>query len=308
MQKDQRKTDFWIANKSQQNKAAPGKYNVPIMSGRKDYYRGPASFGSTENRFDRKVVSEKKTPPGPGDYEVEPLSIVSHNRKNTYNSVFNSKVDNSRQCINHSSSNTSLNRINARTANSSHIDNSNFKEGINFQKASKRKQSNPSFGGYHERFSNTYQFDTTSKTSTELGSLVLNSPVNKHKKNAMKLRTGLVSQIKTSPSIPYKKYNPESSPGPGKYHATDDRTKFLSAKNDGKALSQSRVLSPMKYSPNLDLLHRRAPVPHINEHKTSAPNNSGSLNKYIEVFMHDVVDSTSNAKKSVAKILETINK
>ena len=93
MQKDQRKTDFWISQDAAKSKAAPGKYNVPIMSGRKDHYHGPAAFGSTEGRFDRKVVKPKKLPPGPGDYEVDPLHLVSNNLKNTYNSVFNSKVE-----------------------------------------------------------------------------------------------------------------------------------------------------------------------------------------------------------------------
>lgn len=72
MQKDQRNTDFWV-NKSKKSKADPGKYDVPIMSARKDHYYGSASFGSTENRFDRKVVKEKKLPPGPGDYNIDSL-------------------------------------------------------------------------------------------------------------------------------------------------------------------------------------------------------------------------------------------
>jgi hypothetical protein len=46
---------------------------VPIMTTRKDHYYGPASFGSTENRFDRKVVTEKKLPPGPGDYDIDSI-------------------------------------------------------------------------------------------------------------------------------------------------------------------------------------------------------------------------------------------
>ena len=50
MQKDLRKTDFWISNNLKQSKAAPGKYEIPIMSGRKDHYHGPSSFGSTEER------------------------------------------------------------------------------------------------------------------------------------------------------------------------------------------------------------------------------------------------------------------
>lgn len=93
MQKDKRNTDFWIANKSQKNKAGPGKYEAPLINARKDHYYGPACFGSTEGRFDKKVLKEKKVLPGPGDYETSAIQLVSHTHKNSYNSVFNSKVD-----------------------------------------------------------------------------------------------------------------------------------------------------------------------------------------------------------------------
>lgn len=43
-------------------------------------------------------------------------------------------------------------------------------------------------------------------------------------------------------------------------------------------------------------------------HQISTPHNSSSLNKYIEVFIHDVVDTTSKDPHSVSKILETMNK
>jgi hypothetical protein len=54
MQKDIRKTDFWIRNRSQRSKAAPGKYEIPILSGRKDHYHGAASsFGRGGPRFEK---------------------------------------------------------------------------------------------------------------------------------------------------------------------------------------------------------------------------------------------------------------
>ena len=58
MQKDERKTDFWINNKTYDSKAAPGRYEVPLINKRKDHYHGPASFGSTEERnmFVKKVT------------------------------------------------------------------------------------------------------------------------------------------------------------------------------------------------------------------------------------------------------------
>ena len=50
MQKDERKTDFWISNQTNKSKAAPGRYDIPQINKRKDHYHGPASFGSTEDR------------------------------------------------------------------------------------------------------------------------------------------------------------------------------------------------------------------------------------------------------------------
>jgi len=53
MQKEQRKTDFWINTKAQKNKSGPGKYDIPMLNARKDHYHGTASFGRSEGRFDK---------------------------------------------------------------------------------------------------------------------------------------------------------------------------------------------------------------------------------------------------------------
>lgn len=74
-------------------------------------------------------------------------------------------------------------------------------------------------------------------------------------------------------------------------------------------MTKEDTLSPTKYYPKHDMLHRKSPVAMITPHKVSSPHNSGSLNKYIEVFIHDVVDSTSRPHKEVTnKIIETISK
>lgn len=277
MNKDKRKTDFWIQNKSMKSKAAPGKYEVPIISGRKDHYHGPASFGSTKSRFGK----EKFVPPGPGDYEVEPLKLVSNNLKNTYNSVFNSKVMLSENGFSRSASNSSLRKNGARTAQTSQLSNSILKEGINkYGKISRGVGgANTSLNTYNQ-FNSTNYDHISSKTQSELGSLILNSPVNSSKKKLMKIRTGIVNQTKTQPSIPFKKEEIKD------------------------------VLSPSKYYPNYDFLHKKSPVAMITPHKISSPHNSGSLNKYIEVFIHDVVDTTSKGDKKpvTTKIIETMSK
>jgi hypothetical protein len=56
------------------------------------------------------------------------------------------------------------------------------------------------------------------------------------------------------------------------------------------------------------LVYRKSPVALIKPHKVSAPNNSGSLNKYIEGFIHDVVDSTKKGNNGVNRIIETMMK
>ena len=227
MQKDKRETDFWTKNKLGRTKAAPGKYNVPILSGRKDHYYGPASFGSTQGRFKGKVIKEKKIPPGPGDYETEPLNLVSSNIKNSYQSVFNSKVDNSRQAISHSRSNSSVHKNLQRTAHTSQINNSILREGLNLNsKVAVRKGSENNISSIHDKFSHTYQYDTSSNNFGELGSLILNSPVDKPKKTMMKLRKGINANLKTNPSIPYKK------------------------------IKKVEPLSPAKYNPNHTILHK----------------------------------------------------
>lgn len=200
MNKAKRKTDFWIGNKSSKSRAAPGKYNVPIISGRKDYYHGPASFGSTGRRFEK----DKIIPPGPGEYEVEPLNIVSNNRKHTYNSVFNSKVLLENIGLNRSASNSSMRKNGIRTAHTSQLNNSTLKDGIKkYGKISRGIESNSSIIS-HNKYNTTFQDNVSSYTS-DLGSLMLNSPLNNRgKKKVMKLRTGIVGQSKTQPSIPYK--------------------------------------------------------------------------------------------------------
>lgn len=67
-------------------------------------------------------------------------------------------------------------------------------------------------------------------------------------------------------------------------------------------------MSPAKYNPNVELIHKKSPAVVIMAHKVSAPNNSGSLNKYIEGFIHDVVDSTKRGKNGISRIIETMNK
>jgi len=94
----------------------------------------------------------------------------------------------------------------------------------------------------------------------------------------MKVVTGLVSPLKTNPSIPYKKPTIDDS------------------------------LSPAKYYPNHNVIHRKSPVTMITPHKISSPHNSGSLNKYIEVFIQDVVDTTSKPHKAISQIIETMGK
>lgn len=46
----------------------------------------------------------------------------------------------------------------------------------------------------------------------------------------------------------------------------------------------------------------------IKPHRISSPHNSGSLNKYIEVFVSNVVESNKRNEKSVKRILDTIEK
>ena len=280
MQKEQRKTDFWIRNKSQKSKAAPGKYKVPMLSARKDHYYGPSGFGSTQDRFEKKIVKPKPLPPGPGDYEVDPLSLVSRGLKHTYKSVFNSKVEGDRGVC-HSHSNSSLHRHVARTAHTSQLNNSILKDGVNLHKNSKRRKNSENFGSpKHDKLSNTYQFDSSSKAETqgELGSLILNSPLDHPKKKATKVVKGVVCQIKTQPSIPMKKVVTDTD------------------------------LSPAKYDPKHELLHRKAPIPMIKPHKISSPKNNGSLNKYIQGFIQDVVHSTSSPEHGVKQILVTLKK
>lgn len=117
------------------------------------------------------------------------------------------------------------------------------------------------------------------KTTGDLGSLMLSSPKSNSKKKLMKVCKGLASPLgNANPSIPYKK-----------------------AKKEGS-------LSPAKYDPKYDLLLKKSPTALMKPHQISTPHNSSSLNKYIEVFIHDVVDTTSKDPHSVSKILETMNK
>ncbi|CAI2358878.1 unnamed protein product [Moneuplotes crassus] len=275
MQKDKRKTDFWITNKSKISKAAPGKYNVPILSTRKDHYYGPASFGSTQGRFDPKVVKQKKILPGPGDYESEPLSLVSHNIKNSYQSVFNSKVEDSQRVMSHSRSNSLSNKNVSRTVHTSQMS-SIQRDGFNFNRSSIKNSGNY-VNTTNDKIIGTNQQDLSTLDSNELGSLILNSPIERVQKQAMKLRKGFTNKSKTSPSIPYKKPK----------------------KGD--------VLSPVKYNPNHELLHKNTPCAIIKGHDISSPHNNSSLNKYIEAFIGDVVDSSSKGENQ-KKLLERINK
>ena len=151
-----------------------------------------------------------------------------------------------------------------------------MRDGLNMH-ARGRKSSEQNNNSIRDKISDTYQFDNFSKDSHELGSLILNSPVEKPLKQAMRLRKGIVSQIKTSPSIPYKKNK------------------------------DTEALSPAKYNPNHQFIHRKSPVTIIKPHQISSPHNSGSLNKYIEVFIGDVVESSKNAN-SVKRILDTMVK
>ena len=67
-------------------------------------------------------------------------------------------------------------------------------------------------------------------------------------------------------------------------------------------------MSPAKYFPNHELLHKKSPFTMITPHKISQPHNSGSLNKYIEGFIHDVVDTSSHEQHYATKIIDTMNK
>jgi hypothetical protein len=92
----------------------------------------------------------------------------------------------------------------ARTAHNSQLNSSILQDGINLQKKSKnRKGSGGNFSNFDDR-QVTYHHDSASRTSNNLGSLILNSPIEKPDRMRMKLRTGIVSQTKTNPSIPYK--------------------------------------------------------------------------------------------------------
>ena len=52
----------------------------------------------------------------------------------------------------------------------------------------------------------------------------------------------------------------------------------------------------------------KSPITMITPHKISQPHNSGSLNKYIEGFIYDVVDSSAIGQHHATKIIETMNK
>lgn len=97
--------------------------------------------------------------------------------------MFNSRVDYDKKGLSYSASNSSLNKNASRTAHTSQM-NSNIAKEISNQiiKSKRRKGSNNSINSFGERLSNTYYFDATSKTSNELGSLILNSPMSRFNK------------------------------------------------------------------------------------------------------------------------------
>jgi hypothetical protein len=72
--------------------------------------------------------------------------------------------------------------------------------------------------------------------------------------------------------------------------------------------SEKPSLSPAKYNPKFEFLHKKSPVAIIKPHRISSPHNSGSLNKYIEVFVSNVVESNKRNEKSVKRILDTLEK
>ncbi|CAI2387312.1 unnamed protein product [Moneuplotes crassus] len=276
MQKDKRQTDFWITNNLQKSKAAPGKYNVPILNVRKDHYHGPASFGSTQGRFDPKVVKEKKILPGPGEYESEPISLVTQKIKNSYQCVFNSKVEDPSRAIPHCRSSSVINKNISRAAHTSQLSESMRRDEIGISK-SKRKASDQYLNTSNDLISNTYQYDLSTGGSNELGSLILNSPIEKCTKQVKKIHKGIVKHEKTSPSIPNKK------------------------------LKKAEVLSPVRYNPNPKVLYKSSPSALIKSHHISSPHNNSSLNKYIEAFIGDVVDSSSKGDNQ-KKLLERLEK
>lgn len=183
--------------------------------------------GLLKGDLTRKLLRKNKANPGPGEYESEPLSLVSHKIKNSYQSVFNSKVNDSKRIFPNSRSNSLANQNISRTAHTSQLSNSIHREGLGLQKL--RRKGSEGGGDGKEQFSNTYQYDLSTGDSNELGSLILNSPLEKSQKQAMKLRKGIVHQGKTSPSIPYKKKK------------------------------KVEVVSPVKYNPSHNLLYKNSP-------------------------------------------------
>lgn len=176
--------------------------------------------------------------------------------------MFNSRVTQQVPGISHSLSNSSIKGYVNRKSHSSQANVNMLKDGINMHRNGTRKGSNQFISPKSNRIGHSRYLENMSKTQHELGSLMLNSPISKHTNIANKIRTGVASQVKTCPSIPFKKHKPEGT------------------------------ISPAKYSPNYDLLHKKSPVAMIKAHNISGPQNNGSLNRYIEVFIHNVVDST----------------
>lgn len=116
-------------------------------------------------------------PPGPGDYETEPIKIVSNMIKNSYNCVFNSRVNLHKSGGGHSYSNSSFYQNADMTAQAT-ANTSGLQSGI-----SVRKQSDTNLPKYFENFNSTSQHETMSRTSNDLGSLILSPPHHKPKGN-----------------------------------------------------------------------------------------------------------------------------
>jgi hypothetical protein len=98
--------------------------------------------------------------------------------KNSYNSVFNSRVNLHKSGGGHSYSNSSFHQNMDITAQAT-ANTSGLQSGISI-----RKRSDTNLPNYFEHFNCISQQDTMSRTSNDLGSLILSPPHNKLKGNA----------------------------------------------------------------------------------------------------------------------------